>query len=161
MSVRSVFRLMVAWLGDASRLLKRHRRAWRAARRRRWSTAKVGRSGEQLAARYLRRRGYRIVGRQVQLSAGEIDLIAVSSDRRLIFVEVKSRRGTRDTRPGTAVGRRKRRRLRRAAHEFLHRRRLGGCGIRFDVLTVVWPVDGDPPLVRHYPAAFDTEPERG
>lgn len=48
-----------------------------------------GRAGEERAARYLKRRGYRLVDRNVRLGRGEIDLIA-RKDELLVFIEVKS-----------------------------------------------------------------------
>jgi putative endonuclease len=50
----------------------------------------VGRFGEHLASRHLLQRGYSILGRNVRVQGGEIDLIAFSRDS-LIFVEVKTR----------------------------------------------------------------------
>ena len=134
-------------------------RRFRARRCGRWSTDQLGRRGERLAERRLRRSGYRVVGRRVQLPSGEIDLIAVAPGRRVVFVEVKTRRGDLFTRPGMAVDQQKRARLRRLAGEFIRRHRLQGCGIRFDVVTVVWPRDGSAPRVVHYPAAFDAAGE--
>ncbi|MBY0113946.1 MAG: YraN family protein [Phycisphaerales bacterium] len=55
-------------------------------------TAFVGRRGEDAAARYLRRRGYRVLDRNVVLPSGELDLVCETDDeRQLILVEVKSR----------------------------------------------------------------------
>lgn len=49
-----------------------------------------GRLAERLAAWFLLARGYRILGRRVKTSAGEIDLVVVRA-KRLAFVEVKQR----------------------------------------------------------------------
>lgn len=55
-------------------------------------TAFVGRRGESAAARFLRRRGYRILDRNVVLPSGELDLVCETDDERLlVLVEVKSR----------------------------------------------------------------------
>lgn len=55
-------------------------------------TAFVGRRGESAAARFLRRRGYRILDRNVILPSGELDLVCETDDERLlVLVEVKSR----------------------------------------------------------------------
>lgn len=55
-------------------------------------TAFVGRRGEAAAARYLRRRGYRVLDRNVILPSGELDLVCETDDERvLVLVEVKSR----------------------------------------------------------------------
>ena len=48
-----------------------------------------GRSGEDLASSYLSRRGYTILGRNIRLGRGELDIIACS-ETLLLFVEVKT-----------------------------------------------------------------------
>lgn len=50
----------------------------------------LGRLGEDLAADYLEKNGYRIVRRNVRLSKNELDIIAEDDDY-LVFVEVKTR----------------------------------------------------------------------
>jgi len=66
------------------------------------STAR-GREAEARAARYLRRRGYRILARNVRLARGEIDIVALQTltkgapdEKILAFVEVKSRKHRED-----------------------------------------------------------------
>lgn len=52
----------------------------------------VGRSGEHIAALYLRARGYRILGCNVRIGHDEIDIIAHDpGDDVIVFVEVKAR----------------------------------------------------------------------
>lgn len=56
-------------------------------------TAKdLGRLGEDLAARYLRGRGYEIIERNYRCQAGEIDIVAKDGSW-LVFVEVRTRTG--------------------------------------------------------------------
>lgn len=97
----------------------------------------LGRAGEALAARFLERRGYRIIGRNVRADRVEIDLIARRGSL-LVFVEVKCRRSTRQGSAAAAVDAAKQRRLRRGAAAWLalepaHRRRARH--LRFDVVT--------------------------
>ena len=49
-----------------------------------------GNAGEQMAERYLKQKGYRILHRQFRTRYGEIDLIALDGDE-IVFVEVKAR----------------------------------------------------------------------
>ena len=52
------------------------------------STAK-GRSGEDRACQYLQLRGYSILGRNLRLARGELDIVARRGDL-LVFIEVKA-----------------------------------------------------------------------
>ncbi len=49
-----------------------------------------GRKAEECAARYLQRRGFHILSRNVRLGRGELDIVARNGDV-LAFVEVKAR----------------------------------------------------------------------
>lgn len=74
----------------------------------------LGRQGEELAARHLEQRGFRIVARNYRTPIGELDIIA--RDRRhLLFVEIKTRRGMVFGAPAEAVGAHKQRQIVRAA----------------------------------------------
>jgi putative endonuclease len=74
----------------------------------------LGRQGEQLAAEYLKKAGFRILDRNYRCADGEIDIVA--ADRRdLVACEVKTRSGVRFGTPVEAVTSRKLRRLRRLA----------------------------------------------
>lgn len=48
-----------------------------------------GQEGEKRAVRYLERRGFTILGRNVRLGRGELDIVA-RLDNLLVFVEVKT-----------------------------------------------------------------------
>lgn len=95
----------------------------------------VGRAGEAIAARYLERRGWRIVDRNVRYREGEIDLVATRGGV-LAFVEVKTRRSSAYGTPAEAVTARKRARIRRLAARYLAERRPAARAVRFDVVTV-------------------------
>lgn len=90
--------------------------------------------------------------RNFRTRRGEIDLIAV--DRGVIvFVEVKAR-SQGEERSLEAVDYRKRRRIVRAAQDFLASRRLVGAPARFDVAAVTLGADGRPQTVRLLQNAF-------
>jgi len=55
----------------------------------------LGRSGEDIAARYLSRRGFNIIARNIRLGRGELDIVAYC-DELPMFVEVKMHK-TRDS----------------------------------------------------------------
>ena len=113
-----------------------------------------GRRGEDVAARFLRRLGYKIVARGDSAGPGELDLVAVDG-RTVVFVEVKTRRSDEQGLPSEAVDSEKQRRLTRAALAYLKRHRLLEYPARFDVVAVTWPGDRRKPVVEHIPGAFD------
>jgi len=116
----------------------------------------LGDAGERAAARFLRRRGFRVITRGYRTARGEIDLIAREGDT-LVFVEVKTRRAGQ---PAEAVTPEKERRLTLAALQFLRRYRLLEQRCRFDVVAVVWPDAGRSPSIEHFVNAFEP-PGRG
>jgi len=113
----------------------------------------LGLRGEQSAAWYLRRLGYRIVGRRVQLPSGELDLVALDG-RTVVFVEVKTRESDQHGHASDAVTPAKQRRLTRLAVTYLKRHRLHDYPARFDVVAVTWP-PGEKPRIEHFKNAFD------
>ena len=107
---------------------------------------RLGRTAEALVAERLRRSGWSIVGRNVRLPSGELDLVALDG-RTLVFVEVKAARvgaALGPEQPAQAVGPRKQRKLRRLAREWIWERRgpSGVAGYRFDVVGVSFGGDG-------------------
>ena len=111
----------------------------------------LGDRGERAAARFLRKRGMRILRRGYRTDHGEIDLIARDGDT-LVFVEVKARRRGQ---PAEAVTTEKQRRLTLAALHFLKRYGLLETRTRFDVVAILWPDDGAEPEIEHIRDAFE------
>jgi putative endonuclease len=68
---------------------------------------RVGKWGENAAARYLERQGYTILARNARTRYGEIDLVVRSPQGELVFVEVKTRTGLGFGYPEEAVDARK------------------------------------------------------
>lgn len=50
----------------------------------------TGKLGEEIACGYLERNSYKILKRNIRTKFGEIDIISKSSDKTLVFVEVKT-----------------------------------------------------------------------
>ncbi len=122
--------------------------------RRRWHQP-LGKRGERAAARYLRRRGYRIVAHGARDRLGEIDLVVIDRQRTVVFVEVKTRRAQQAGNPVEAVDPDKQRRLTRVALTFLKRHELLEQPARFDVVGVLWPRSTRRPRIEHYRNAFE------
>ncbi len=123
-------------------------------------THRAGVWGEQLAANFLKKRGYQILGKNVRFgSRCELDLVARSpAPEALVFVEVKTRSTEDFGRPMSAVDRGKRRALGRAALRYLHRIKAKPSHIRFDVVEVIGSPDGEAPVIRHIENAFSLGP---
>jgi putative endonuclease len=112
----------------------------------------LGKEGEKVAERYLRKKGYRVVERNYRCPAGEVDLIVL--DRRVIvFVEVKTRTDHRFGTPLEAVESRKQRKMIQAAQFFISQKKLHQRDARFDVVGISWP--GGDPVVQHIQNAFE------
>lgn len=111
----------------------------------------TGRSGEELAARYLAEQGLALLDRNVRFRDGELDLVAEDGPV-LVFVEVRRRTSGRKGTAAESVTARKRARIVRAARRWLTRHpREAVRSLRFDVVAV----EGDPPEVQWIRGAFD------
>jgi putative endonuclease len=117
---------------------------------RRW----FGSRSERAAAKFLRKLGCRILARNVNLSIGELDIVALDRDT-LVFVEVRSTQGELLERPTLSIDAVKQKKLTSAALTFLSNRRLLDRPARFDVIIVGWPANRREPHVVHYPNAFE------
>lgn len=99
---------------------------------------KLGNEGEDLAARHLESKGYRILARQAGIPrVGEIDLIAYDPrGGEVVFVEVKTRRDLKYGPPEEAVTAAKLRRLMRVAETWRVRNKLYDRPWRVDVVAI-------------------------
>jgi putative endonuclease len=115
----------------------------------------LGRRGEDLAHRYLRRQGFTIVARNYRLASGdaEADLIA-REDGELVIVEVKTRQSVAYGPPERAIGPEKQRHLVRVAREYARKSGTPLDRIRFDVVTVVLAEDRRRPEIELIRRAF-------
>jgi putative endonuclease len=99
----------------------------------------IGRLGEARARRFLERAGLTILDSNWRSPEGEIDIVAADGEV-VVFVEVKTRRGSLFGRPEESITREKRRRLQRAALDYLQSHNRLGSPWRIDVVTI----QGDP-----------------
>jgi putative endonuclease len=113
------------------------------------SRQKLGRWGEEQAARYLISKGYEIVARNARTPYGEIDLIAYKpgapitdegiADDTLVFVEVKTRTTSTFGFPEESITSRKKEHMLAAAQSYLQ---------DHPQLTSTWQIDVI--AVQHY-----------
>ena len=119
----------------------------------------LGSRGERLAARHLRRLGYKVVVRGQRGELGEIDLVAVEGQT-LVFVEVKTRVAHEAGHPAEAVDERKQRQLTRLAASYLKHHGLLDFPARFDVIAITWSPTARP-RIEHFQSAFEATGLRG
>ena len=112
-----------------------------------------GKKGEDLACRYLKEQGYRILDRNVRYKMGEIDIVAQIDDT-ICFVEVKARTRTDYGMPRDAVDVRKQHKLIRCAQLYLklHPGFAERFSPRMDIVEILYREDGV--FARHTPNAF-------
>ena len=105
----------------------------------------LGREGERLAERHLRRNGYKILYRNYRAPhGGEVDLVCRDkSCDTLVFIEVKTRRGLGYGAPAEAVTRDKQKLIARGALAWLRLLDNPDILFRFDIVEIVFE-DGRP-----------------
>lgn len=112
-----------------------------------------GRYGEDIAHRYLRKRGFVVAARNWRppQGGGEIDLVTWERGT-LVFVEVKFRISGQWSAPERAVDGDKIRTLRRAARDYIRRAGAEDVAARFDVVCITGAI------VEHLRDAFPVDP---
>ena len=121
-------------------------------------TRRLGARGEALAARYLKRLGYRILAKNARLHFGEADIVAESPDRRdIVICEVKTRlRGTgrsaqgESIAPEASVHAHKRQKLAAIAKALSKANGWQNRPVRIDVIAIDWPAAAGKPALRHH-----------
>jgi putative endonuclease len=99
------------------------------------SSPRSGKRAEERAVWWYRLRGYRVLATNVWVAGYELDLV-VRRGRRLVFCEVKEKRGGRFGDPLEMVDEEKQRRLRWAADAWLERHpETVGLQVSFDVMA--------------------------
>ena len=95
----------------------------------------LGKRGEDIAARFLSRKGYRIATRNVRTFVGEIDIIAIKGSS-IIFVEVKTRRSLMFGPPYLSVTKKKERKLIHCAMCYLKMKGLSEKPSQIDIVSI-------------------------
>jgi putative endonuclease len=105
-------------------------------RTRRRSNQEIGAAGEDQAARWYLRHGYKIVARNWRCREGELDLVLVKR-RLLVISEVKSRSSLAFGAPIEAITPVKAQRLRVVASRFIEETGARPSNVRFDVVCIL------------------------
>jgi putative endonuclease len=98
-------------------------------------TKELGQQGEDAAASFLVKKGYKILNRNWRVSANEIDIIA-ENDNFIVFIEVKTRSGNYLEHPSTAVTVSKQKGIIRAADQYIRKYNIDKES-RFDIITII------------------------
>lgn len=97
---------------------------------------KTGLRGEQLAAKYLREKGYEIMAANYSTKLGETDIVALSPDGTMCFVEVKTRSPGQMFAPSEAVDKEKQEKLKTNASAYIKQNKTANS-TRFDIIEVI------------------------
>lgn len=91
--------------------------------------------GEDTACKYIKKNGYKILGKNFRTKFGEIDLIGIDNDT-ICFIEVKARSSSDYGSPEEFVTKRKQERLWKTASIYINKNTLEFGNYRFDVISV-------------------------
>jgi len=114
----------------------------------------LGRSGEEIAADFLKDSGYKILSRNYKSKLGEIDIIAQEKDT-ICFIEVKTRSSDKFGAPSEAVTSFKQKQICRAALVYLKEKGFFDKKARFDVISIIDL--GNTPKVDLIKSAFELD----
>jgi putative endonuclease len=102
----------------------------------------LGKKGEEVALRFLKEKGYRIIEKNYVCKMGEMDIIAKEKDT-LTFIEVKTRTSTEFGPPQLAITPSKQRQLSKVALSYLNKKQLKDVKARFDVVAILLGKKGE------------------
>ncbi|UCF55854.1 MAG: YraN family protein [Deltaproteobacteria bacterium] len=95
----------------------------------------LGKRGEELALKKVKRLGYKCVTRNYRCPLGEVDLVAKDGDC-LVFIEIKTRKGKSLGYAKEAIDGRKRRQLSKVALAYMKSNNCCEVKSRFDVVAI-------------------------
>lgn len=112
----------------------------------------LGKEGEDIAAKYLTDKSFKILERNYHYGHGEIDIIAEDKDQ-LVFIEVKTRINLEFGEPEYAITARKITQIKKMAELYLFDKEIEEINCRFDVVAIVLGKSSKP-IIKHYENAF-------
>ena len=96
----------------------------------------LGKIGEEIAAQYLMKSGYKILSRNFYFDKAEIDIIAQKEEDTVVIVEVKTRNSDFFGDPQSFVTPAKIKNLVKAANEYIISNELD-VEVRFDIIAIL------------------------
>ncbi len=98
---------------------------------------KIGDIGEEIAAEFLKKRGFEIINRHFTSHWGEIDIIAKKNKNKICFIEVKTRLGEAKGKPHEAFTFFKIKSLKRAISYYLLKNKLKNYKLSLDFISII------------------------
>lgn len=99
------------------------------------SKQELGKQGENMATKYLQKKGYKIIARNFECKQGEIDIIA-KDKKEYVFIEVKTRQNFQYGKPCEAVNNQKKKHIYKATQYYIYSHKLENKFIRIDVIEI-------------------------
>lgn len=96
----------------------------------------LGKKGEEFAADFLIKKGYKIKERNYKSALGEIDIIALSGET-IVFIEVKTRSSLKFGLPFEAVTKKKQHQISKTALYYMSKMKISEAAARFDIVSVI------------------------
>ncbi len=96
----------------------------------------LGKKGEDFAADFLIKKGYKIKERNYRSPLGEIDIIATSG-KTIVFIEVKTRSSAQFGLPFEAVTKRKQGQIEKTALYYMAKKKIREHAARVDVVSII------------------------
>ncbi len=112
----------------------------------------IGNYGEDLAVNFLKKKGYKIIGRNVQMRHKELDIIAKIKDI-VVFVEVKTNT-SKHILAEDNMTKRKIKNLKTAISDYIHRNNLSTKIIRLDLISIDIVQDQNITNIKHFEDIF-------
>lgn len=121
-----------------------------------WTNISFGKSGEEIAKKFLIEIGYKITHSNFRTPFGEIDIIAKDGNV-IVFVEVKTRSSSNYGSPLFSITDYKKRNIIKNATYFLYRYRLLDRDSRIDVIAINTDCNGNFEKLEHIKSAIWVE----
>ncbi len=113
----------------------------------------IGTKGEQIAVKFLKKRGYKILQRNYRRRNGEIDIVCYDQGT-IAFVEVKTRYSDKYGPPELSVTEAKKRQIIKVALQYVAEKKIEGINLRFDVVSIFYSPKEKHPTITLFTNAF-------
>lgn len=98
----------------------------------------LGARGEERAARYLKKNGYKVLERNYRTALGELDIIAFDKkEKTTVFIEVKTKTSDFFGLPREMVDEHKQRKIEQMVAQYINKNSFWNEPVRIDVIEVL------------------------